>query len=201
MDHYRKQEQHIQHLFEKPHSLDPSIRLEEIISKVCILNAFYSTEINSPIHVAKRIASIRDFVVKVAETSRKSCSQLVARIAKGGDILVGTGNDYGNPRDCYSFATKYCHHHNRDSFRICDSYVVQVLSYFKKDFFDKKKFSNIRFSIKRMKTDYAFFHDVFEAFKSHPGFCLNKFSNWQLDKYLWLLGKKYFPRKKQTEAE
>ena len=89
------------------------------------------------------------------------------------DIATVTIN--GKKKYFYSFASKYCSHHNQVEFPIYDSYVDIVLRYFRKaDKFYK-------------------FKNILLKFKEYYG--LQEFSLKELDKYLWQFGKFYFPKK------
>ena len=85
----------------------------------------------------------------------------------------------------YSFASKYCSHHNPDAFPIFDNYVSKVLIHFKKqDKFAKFTHEDLR--------DYIKFNEVLDEFAKF--YNLKEFSRKDLDKYLWQLGKEYFAR-------
>ena len=92
----------------------------------------------------------------------------------------------GKQRNFYSFATKYCSHHNPVDFPIYDSYVDAVLRYFQKtDGF-------MEFSQTDLK-DYVCFKNILEGFRRR--YKLEAFSLKQIDQYIWQLGKEYFPKK------
>ena len=93
----------------------------------------------------------------------------------------------GKKRSFYSFATKYCSHHNPIDFPIYDSYVEKILLYFNKI----DKFS----SFKRIDLkDYRKFKGILLDFQKY--YKLERFSLKEIDRYLWLLGKEIFPRYK-----
>ncbi len=93
--------------------------------------------------------------------------------------MVGTKN-------CYSFATKYCSHHNPIEYPIYDSYVEKVLKYFrKKDKFAVFKNADLK--------DYQQFKKILLTFRSYYG--LEEFNLKEIDQYMWQLGKEYFPKK------
>ena len=89
-------------------------------------------------------------------------------------------------RRFYSFATKYCSHHNPEHFPIYDRYVDYVLKYFRK----KDKFA--KFHNDDLK-DYVKFNEILNKFASH--YSLEQYSLKELDRYLWQLGKRYFKNK------
>ena len=90
-----------------------------------------------------------------------------------------------NKRYFYSFATKYCSHHNPIAFPIYDSYVEKVLVYFNK----VDEFSS--FKIKDLK-DYRKFKGILLDFQRY--YKLERFNLKEIDRYLWLLGKEFFPK-------
>lgn len=120
-------------------------------------------------------------------------SRLVEVLLKGGDLdlvdrmaVVSFGSEV---RRFYSFATKYCSHHFPEAYPIYDSYVDEMLWFFhKRDYFAKFN----RIDMKHFPT----FVGIIDQFKSHYG--LEKFSRKEIDVFLWLAGKKHFPRYKQA---
>ncbi len=90
----------------------------DILLKASTLNDFYSTNIFSIFPVAKHIQSLHiDERLKAGDTT------LV------GDIQHLTIN--GVEKNFYSFATKYCSHHNPLEYPIYDSYVDRVLRHYR----------------------------------------------------------------------
>ena len=147
--------------------------IAEILVKCSSLNDFYSTNIFSIFPVAKHILDLN-----IDERLRSGDAELVNDIAK---ISIG-----GKERTFYSFATKYCSHHFPNDFPIYDSFVEKVLLHFKKaDGF-------VEFSKDDLKT-YKKFKEILFLFKKHYG--IDEYSLKDIDRYLWLLGKDYFPRK------
>lgn len=90
--------------------------------------------------------------------------EVVQRIAKGHGIRTKRKNTELN---FYSFATKYCNWHNQECYPIYDSFVEKVLLAYKRA-------------------------DNFSDFKVKYG--LSKHSLKEIDKFLWIYGKKKFPR-------
>ena len=79
---------------------------------------------------------------------------------------------------------KCCSRHNPSAYPIYDSYVDKVLWYFRK----KHEFASFkRCELKKHKK----FIEILNEFKIYYG--LGQCSRKELDKYLWQLGKKYFP--------
>ena len=86
----------------------------------------------------------------------------------------------------YSFATKYCSHHDPINFPIYDSYVEKILVHFnKKDNFSK-------FTKKDLK-DYTKFKKVLIDFKKY--YDIDEYNLKDIDRYIWQLGKEYYPNK------
>ena len=88
-------------------------------------------------------------------------------------------------KNFYSFATKYCSHHNPIEYPIYDSYVEKVLKYFRK----KDKFADFKNADLK---DYQHFKQILLTFRSYYG--LEEFNIKEIDQYLWQLGKEYFPK-------
>ena len=88
--------------------------ITDILLKVSTLNDFYSTNIFSVYPVAKHILSLG----------------IDARLKAGDVTLVNDIKQIainGTERNFYSFASKYCSHHNPLDYPIYDSYVDVVL--------------------------------------------------------------------------
>ncbi len=152
-----------------PHNTD----IRDILIKASTLNDFYSTNIFSIFPVAKHILNIDiDERLSIGDTS------LINDIA---NVEIS-----GKHKFFYSFATKYCSHHNPIDFPIYDSYVENVLMYFsKKDAFLKIKRADLK--------DYDFFKQSLISFATY--YNINSYNLKDLDRYLWQLGKEYFPKK------
>lgn len=144
--------------------------ISDILLKVSVLNDFYSTNIFKVYPVAKHILALH-----IDERLQKGDVTLVD------DIKTVTIN--GKTLNFYSFATKYCSHHNPLDYPIYDSYVDEVLRYYRKaDRFASFQNGDLK--------EYACFKAILEAFRSF--YHLDKYNLKDLDKYLWQLGKKYF---------
>ncbi|MDA3927226.1 MAG: hypothetical protein PF904_21345 [Kiritimatiellae bacterium] len=148
-------------------------RIENVLLKVSALNDFYSTNIYDTYTVAKHILSCN-----IDSDLENGDFGLVNKIA-----LVEIS---GKKKNFYSFASKYCSHHKHEIYPIYDSYVVKMLMYFKK----KDKFCY--FKKDDLKT-YEAFLGVIRVFQKFYG--LKDFSLRQIDIYLWLAGKEFFPNK------
>ena len=93
--------------------------MNEILIKCSCLNDFYSTNIFSIYPVAKRI-----FKLKIDKRLNEGDPILVNDIAH---VIINDKEKF-----FYSFATKYCSHHNNNDFPIYDYFVDRMLMYFKK---------------------------------------------------------------------
>ncbi len=147
--------------------------IADILLKVSVLNDFYSTNIFDTTSVAKHILSCQ-----IDSDLELGSIGLVDKIAP---VTIR-----GKTRRFYSFATKYCSHHKPEKYPIYDSYVEKMLMYFKR----RDKFSDfIKADLKR----YEAFLQVIEDFKNY--YSLKGVSLRQIDIYLWIAGKEYFPNK------
>ena len=171
LENYVLQEDSLNKLFFKTYPKNNDIN--DILIKASSLNDFYSTNIFSIFPVAKHILKL----------------DIDARLEKGDTTLV---NDIaklkinGVDKNFYSFATKYCSHHFPEVFPIYDSFVEKCLMYFYK----KDKFCNFK---KEELKDYTNFKNVLVCFKKYYG--IDNYNLKDIDRYLWQLGKEYFPKK------
>ena len=147
--------------------------INDILIKASSLNDFYSTNIFSIFSVAKHIHALN-----IDARLRSGDLSLVNDIA---NITIG-----GKPKRFYSFASKYCSHHEPKLFPIYDYYVERVLLHFR----DKDEFSS--FGNEDLKS-YPSFMQVLNEFQDYYG--LMEFDKKDLDRYLWQLGKHHFLRK------
>jgi len=170
-ENYVLQEKSLRKLFSKTYPENKII--ENVLIKVCALNDFYSTNIFSPFKVAKHIINL-----DIDKRLKREDLKLVDDIAQ---IRMGRGKVI----NFYSFATKYCSHHQPKVYPIYDSYVEKMLMYFKKI----DKFAD--FSKNELR-HYSLYKDVLLKFRKFYG--LNKFDLKKIDIYLWQVGKKYFPK-------
>lgn len=172
LENYRHQENALNTLFchTYPHNTD----LNEILVKVATLNDFYSTNIMNVFAVATHINGI----LRIDERLKNGDETLVAEIA----------NVHKLGKNFYSFATKFCAHHNEREFAIFDGYVERILVHFKDDF------KSDSFMKKADLREYPKFKKILCDFKNHYKI---KATFKELDKYLWQLGKQHFPRDKK----
>ena len=173
LEGYTSQEKALKKLFLK--FAPGNSEISDILLKASCLNDFYSTNIFAIYPVAKHILSIKDL-------DKRLKSGDIELVRELGEVTIG-----GKEKYFYSFATKYCSHHNPIAFPIYDSYVEQVLLYFNK----VDKFS--AFKRKDLK-NYRKFKEILIDFQRF--YKLERFDLKELDRYLWLLGKEIFPKSK-----
>ena len=169
LEDYSSQEEAVNRVFKDYGS---NRELENILIKCSILNDFYSTNIFKIYPVAKHILSL-----DIDKRLNSGDPTLVDEIAK---IKIGS-----KEKNFYSFASKYCSHHNQLEFPIYDSYVHKVLKYYLNvdRFFD--------FDESDLKI-YPKFKNILIKFRSFYG--LDEYNLKELDKYLWQFGKEFFPK-------
>ena len=172
LEGYTSQERALNKLFLE--LLPGNSEITDILLKASCLNDFYSTNIFAIHSVAEHILSVKDLDKRLKSGDINLVSELE-------EVKIGD-----NKRYFYSFATKYCSHHNPIAFPIYDSYVEKVLVYFNK----VDKFSS--FKIKDLK-DYRKFKGILLDFQRY--YKLERFDLKEIDRYLWLLGKEFFPKK------
>lgn len=171
LENYVLQESSLDKLFLKTYPENKDIN--DILIKASSLNDFYSTNIFSIFPVAKHILELN----------------IDERLQNGDELLV---NDItkitinGKQKNFYSFATKYCSHHDPILFPIYDSYVEKILVYFKK----QDKFYNFK---REDLKDYSKFKNILIEFKKF--YEIDEYNLKDIDRYLWQLGKEYFPKK------
>lgn len=171
LENYRNQEEALDRLFQDYAPGNKDIR--DILLKAAALNAFYSTNIFSLYPVAEHILAL-----DIDQRLRAGDPSLVE------DLKTVEGN--GTVRRFYSFATKYCSHHRPEEFPIYDHYVTVTLRHFR----DRDAFAPFQDGALE---DYRRFREVLRDFRDWYG--LGEFSWKELDRYLWQVGKEFFPRK------
>lgn len=170
LENYTAQESALEKLF---WTLAPqNASLDDVLLKVVTLNTFYSTNIKSVYTVARHILDLN------IDTRLKAGDETLV------DEIANVTMSSGKVRNEFSFATKYCSHHNADDYPIYDSYVDKLLRHF------------------RDADGFAEFHNdelrVFPVFKRtilklRDFYSLRTFSLKEIDQYLWQLGKEKFP--------
>lgn len=151
--------------------------MESVLLKVCALNDLFSTSIYDTYTVSKHILSL-----DIDERLRAHDHQLVNDIAK---VSIN-----GKTRKFYSFATKYCSHHEPDAYPIFDSFVGRMLRHYRRtDKFEKFQNDDLK--------NYPRFIEIIESLRDFYG--VTEYSLRELDKFLWLVGKDNFPTKRPTK--
>lgn len=173
LENYVLQEKSLDKLFF--HTYPLNTKIEDILIKVSSLNDFYSTNIYSVFPVAKHILDLN-----IDKRLNENDVTLVNELAK---VEIS-----GKRKNFYSFASKYCSHHNPTEYPIYDSYVDKILNYFKK----KDKFAKFK---KNDLKDYKVFKEILIKFKKF--YDIDEYNLKDIDRYLWQLGKEYFPNKYQ----
>ena len=170
-DHYVWEQKSLDKLFHDDYKYNND--LKEILIKCSCLNDFYSTNIFQVYPVAKKIYDL----------------QIDKRLEKADPTLVNdiaTIEVAGKKKHFYSFASKYCSHHNAIDYPIYDYFVNRMLVYFQnQDHFSNFKREDLR--------DYPKFINVLHDFKKF--YDIDNYNLRDIDKYLWIAGKEYFLKK------
>ena len=170
LENYRLQEASLGILF---HNLCPeNKKIEHVLLKVSALNDFYSTNIFDTYSVAKHI--LKKNIDAQLETADYSLVNDIAKISIK-----------GKTKNFYSFASKYCSHHKPTSFPIFDSFVEKMLLHY-------KSADNFNGFDKADLKEYGRFIEIIKRFQTFYG--LEKYSLREIDIFLWLAGKEWFPR-------
>ena len=170
-EHYIWQESSLDKLFHKDYKNNTD--LNEILIKCSYLNDFYSTNIFLIYQVAKKI-----YDLKIDKRLKNGDPSLVNDIAH---VTIS-----GKEKVFYSFASKYCSHHNNNEFPIYDYFVDRMLMNFK----NKDNFA--KFTKEDLKA-YVKFKNILIQFKKN--YKIDEYNLRDIDKYLWIAGKEYFPKK------
>jgi len=144
--------------------------LEHIYKKVVLLNSLYSTNIFATFDLALHIYRIDRFRERV-ETGDRNLIEEIRHCTIG-----------ETQKNFYSFATKYCHHHNPNKFPIFDKYVEKMLLLKLRELEPKTHFD------KDMLKKYPYFLECIDLLCNlwHLG---DDYKYEKLDKYLWQKGK------------
>jgi len=151
-------------------------KLEHILLKISVINDLYSTKILGTFNMARHIQQL-----DIDSRLKQGDPLLVNEISSGHGIISKKNSKEIN---FYSFATKYCNGHNRDSYAIYDSFVNKVLIAYRR----KDKFSTF---IETDLKNYTKFKKVVLDFKRF--YNLTDHGLKQIDKFLWIYGKEKFP--------
>jgi len=171
LENYVKQEDALNLLFR---DLCPkNIKMEHVLLKIAVLNNFYSTNIFDVFTVAKHYLEVN----------------IDERLACGDDTLVDDLARVPFKGDkvkfFYSFATKFCSHHQPLNYPIYDNYVSEVLKFFRR----RDKFHDFQNADLKCYPSFKRTIDLFMQF-----YGLEEFNYKQIDQYIWQLGKDYYKR-------
>lgn len=173
MENYVNQENALNKLFFDLCKRNDNI--EDVLIKCSTLNDFYSTNIFDIHSVAKHILELN-----IDSRLEDGDVTLVNDIA---NVYVGVKHEH---RYFYSFATKYCSHHQPLKYSIYDQYVDDVLNFFRR----RDDFTKLTFNSERLKKNYGLYLEVIRSFQEH--YRLSEFNLKQMDQYLWQLGRDYY---------
>ena len=129
---------------------------ETILIKVLLIDSLYKTNLKDQLSVAENISKI---------------SLLGDRLNKG-EISAVEDISKWNGKNLLSFASKFCHFHNKNEYPIYDKYVVVALKKLLPDWKDNRTYSN--------------FLDGINKFRERN--LIKEVSFEELDKFLWLFG-------------
>lgn len=146
--------------------------LEDVLIKCSTLNDFYSTNIFNIHAVAKHILEL--IIDNQLDEGDPTVVEDIAHVRVG---------EIKEERFFYSFATRYCSHHQSMKFAIYDNYVDKVLRHLNK----RDKF--ISLAANDLKC-YPLYLQAIKAFQKKYG--LEQYNLKQMDQYLWQLGKHFF---------
>ncbi len=170
MKQYNDQEDALKVLFTKlcPENND----LRFVLLKTTALNRLSGTNIFDIYSVSNHI-----YVSDIDEDLNSGKGDLINEIAS---VEIG-----GKSRNNYSFATKYYSYHKPNVYSIYDHHVSEMLWHF------RNMYQFAEFKRYELKT-YKIFSDVIKKFQMF--YKLTGFSLREIDTYLWLAGKEYFPK-------
>lgn len=172
LENYVLQESSLKKLFTITYPDNKEV--DDVLIKVCSLNDFYSTNIYSPFTVAKHIISL-DIDIRLSAEDISIVNK-IAEIKMPG----------GKARNFYSFASKYCSHHKPNAYPIYDYFAEKMLLHF-------KAVDNFWSFTKDQLKNYQKYKDIILKFRDF--YELTDHNLKQIDKYLWIRGKEFFPKK------
>ncbi len=156
--------------------------MPDILLKIATLNDFYSTYIFDTYSVGEHYyRKGADGEIDRRLNAKGTDCQLVNELAN-----VESGKRE-KPLHLYSFATKYCSHHQPEKYPIYDRYVSDVLVFFRDQSARQEGKPFYEFAEKDLFNDYEKFVQTIDAFRRH--YHLEQYTYKQIDQYLWLLGK------------
>lgn len=152
-----------------------SFNFAELMTRVTLLNQFYSTAISDVRGVVNHILGVKDVANRLQNGDISVVSE-IAEISHKGKLWRHT-----------SFASKFANFHNSNAFPIMDRMVLNLFSRLRrKGFFVQ----NTHFSVGELRANYSKYVDVYNEFivlsglnnLSHNGKPLNYKD---IDNYLW----------------
>ena len=199
LENYKEQEIAINLLFKE--LLPKNDKFENVLLKATVLNKFYSTNILNIYSLSKYIYKIKN---------------LDDRLAIGDKTLIDEISNIsveGQNRSYYSFASKYCSHHNEELFPIIDSFVEKVIIYLiindNETIINNKNISDeMKFLLSGKLTKNGIQKFIREKYNNFVTiladircvYNLENVSFRDFDKCLWLWGKDMFLNDKKTKA-
>ncbi|STP13484.1 hypothetical protein [Helicobacter cinaedi] len=214
-ENYREQEKVVENIFSENGVFAKLGRenLQQIVLlKVSVLDSFYSTNLAKfgIYEVAKHITKLeqKDQIHQKIRNANPQNYNELKNIVK--QIAECKRKD-DKKKVFYSFATKYCFHHNQNAFRIYDSFVREVLVFFNNGKSDtSNKFADIPSELVgtnfygkklidtklRKLENYDTFLKAIDRFAKFYG--LKNENTRDLDHFLWILGKENRIDKKET---
>lgn len=205
-ENYREQEKVVENIFSENGVFAKLGRenLQQIVLlKVSVLDSFYSTNLAKfgIYEVAKHITKLeqKDQIhQKIRNANPQNYNELKDIVKQ----IAGCKRKDDKKKVFYSFATKYCFHHNQNAFRIYDSFVREVLVFFNNgksdisnkfadmpselvgtNFFEKKLIDT---KLRKLE-NYDTFLQAIDRFAEFYG--LKNENTRVLDHFLWILGK------------
>lgn len=180
--------------------------LQAVLLRVVVLDSFYSTNLAKfgIYEVAKHITKLeqKDQIhQKIRNANPQNYNELKDIVKQ----IAGCKRKDDKKKVFYSFATKYCFHHNQNAFRIYDSFVREVLVFFNNgksdisnkfadmpselvgtNFFEKKLIDT---KLRKLE-NYDTFLKAIDRFAEFYGLKNeNAQDRRKLDHFLWILGK------------
>ncbi|MDX2464650.1 MAG: hypothetical protein QNK31_09105, partial [Porticoccus sp.] len=156
-------------------SLNDEENQHEVSIKVAALNQIYSTAIQ---YIAPVVLKISEEIDNThTDLSEEQYANLVDKISNVSWISQRTGKHH--KRNNLSFCSKYIHFLSKYKLPIYDSYIWIVMV----GYLNQKHQKKLGFSVPK---NYKDFYSVFTNFRND--FELRKYSNYEIDKYLWQYG-------------
>ena len=191
VNYFNKSEELKETVLKRAFSNKKNEYLEEVLVKVTLLNAFYSTQLfNNPgnYNGKRKNADIQVMAKHIVDLA----------INKGLDDKMATGDleavelirqiDPNRYSSATSFATKFCSWHNSDSFPIMDRYSKGMLYYLNRaDNGLFKDFNNHQVT-KTGLNDYKTFCNIHHELREYISKRISTFSCKDIDKFLWCYG-------------